>query len=456
MMSAIFILIGVVIFLKLKRFHQFIIFSLSALFPFTFGNFGSIPDFLVIEWLTIITFLILLHELNPLNSLEKKLKIIKFRGIGLFIGAILILIIWSIVSVINNEIINPIIMIGKTTGIRRTYFAIFNNILLFFTTILFFSTQYPKFEIRKFFKIVLYITLIIGFVRIYTFYYHLNTPFLTNLFQYNSDMMISKTGISYRFSGLDYAATIGIPALCCSYIYRNKLNVFILLLLILFVFLSGGRTVMMGAIFSIIIFSFLFLPKNFIYLTVAIGLLFFIGIVFLPQSFLEGQMSRLTTLEEKGGYLGQDPWRGMAWYLFFKNFASNPLFGKGITDYTGFIYSTLPGTEEFARQQLFAGGHGAYFSLLSTFGVGGITYFIIMVWGGAFLALKKIKKYLAHDQDKTAVALFCFILLIIFSIDCITGHNGLDVPFLFYAVGLICSLRVIENNPAVTINENNN
>ncbi len=89
--------------------------------------------------------------------------------------------------------------------------------------------------------------------------------------------------------------------------------------------------------------------------------------------------------------MGQDPWRGMAWYLDFKSFSAHPILGKGITDYIGFIYSTAPGTESFARKQLFAGGHGAYFSLLSTFGIGGILYFIIILWGGVILSFQKNK-----------------------------------------------------------------
>ena len=40
------------------------------------------------------------------------------------------------------------------------------------------------------------------------------------------------------------------------------------------------------------------------------------------------------------------------------------------------------------------------------------------------------------------------MILIILSVDCITGHNGFDVPFLFYAVGLICAVKVLENNIA--------
>ncbi len=57
MISLILIPVSIFIFLKLKREHQFIIFSFAALYPFTFGDLRSIPDLLIIEWLTLVTFL---------------------------------------------------------------------------------------------------------------------------------------------------------------------------------------------------------------------------------------------------------------------------------------------------------------------------------------------------------------------------------------------------------------
>ena len=451
MISLILIPISIFVFLKLKRETQFFIFSLAALYPFTFGDLRSIPDLLIIEWLTLVAFISLINELNPVNSVEKRLKRIKFRGIEIFIFAFIILVTWTLISIINHEIINPSVSLGSTTGTKRTYFSIFNDLLLFFTTVLFIVTQHEQIDFKKFFKFLLNVTIVIGIIRIFTFYFQLKTPLLSGLFQYNSGEMTEAGGVAYRFSGLDYAATMGIPALFALYVFKKKLNLMFLLILLIFVFLSGGRTIMMGVVLAIVIFSFLFLPKNFIYITVAGSILFVLAILFLPHTFIEGQIGRLSTLKETG-FMGQDPWRGMAWYLYFKSFAAHPILGKGITDYAGFIYSTFPGTESFARQQLFAGGHGAYFSLLSTFGIGGILYFIIILWGGVILSFRKIKQYINFDEEKTAIAVFCFMLLIIFSVDCVTGHNGFDVPFMFYVVGLICSIKVLENNPAYSEN----
>ncbi|MFW9929609.1 MAG: O-antigen ligase family protein, partial [Candidatus Thorarchaeota archaeon] len=379
---------------------------------------------------------------------------IKYKGIEIFIFAIILLIIWVVVSLIKNQILAQNVA-GTQTGVKRTYFNIFNNILIFFTTIIFFSTQYYKISVEKLIKTILYVTVVIGFVRIFTYHFGLPTPLLTGFFAYNTGTMQMGGGeIAQRFAGLDYATAIGLPALFALYIYKNKLNFFILITFLIFLFLSGGRTTMIGATVAVIVFSILFLPKNLIYLIVAAGIFFTIAMIILPQGFLEGQATRLSTLHQSG-FMGVDVWRGTAWYMFLKSFLANPIFGKGIGDYYGFIYSPVPLTEQFARAQLFSGGHGCYFSLLGIFGLGGIIYFLIMVFGGIILSFRKIKEYLDIDRDKTAIAIFCFIQLAILSFVFITGYNGTaNVTFLFYLVGLICSIRVMENNPRFNQGEN--
>ena len=449
MTSLILVIISVVIFLRLNRHYQFVVFSLAALYPFTFGDLSSIPDVLVVEWLTILTFLSLINQIIPLNSLNKKLKSIRFKGLEIFIFALFLLITWVLISYINNEIFSNVTVSGSKASTKRAYFEIFNNVLIFFTTIIFLASYYQEMNIEKLLKTILYCTLIIGFVRIFAFYLNIDAPLLGGIFNYNPESAMSAGLSAQRLLGLDYTAAIGIPAIFSLYIYKNKLNFFILFILLAFLFLSGGRTTMIGVFISIVIFSIVFLPKNFVYFIIASGFIFLIAIFFLPHSFFENKINRLSTMQETG-FMGQDIWRGTAWYFFLKNFVANPIFGKGIGNFTSFIYSTVPGTEYFVRQQMIMGGHGSYFSLLGTLGLGGITYFLIMVFGGIILSFKKIKHYLEIDQDKTAIAVFSFMVLINISVILITGMNGLtDIPFVFYLVGLICSIRVIENFPAV-------
>ena len=167
-------------------------------------------------------------------------------------------------------------------------------------------------------------------------------------------------------------------------------------------------------------FPFSFFPRNFLYLIAAGGIFLILVSLFAPESVLQGQFGRLTSFDA-GHFMGQDAWRGLAWQIYFENFNDSPILGKGIIPYKGFIYSSIEGAKEFATTILFSGGHGSYFSLLSTFGLGGITYFLIMVFGGIYLSFRKIKQFINLDLNKTAIAVFCFMLILIKAVDFITS-----------------------------------
>ena len=391
MVSLILIPISIVIFLRLNRNYQFIMFTMVALYPFSFGDLRSVPDLFVIEWLTIITFISLINQLVPVYSSSKRLKLVKYRGIEIFVFATIILAVWTMISFVNNEILSTVTVSGEAGGTRRTYFDIFNNILIFYTTIIFFATQYEKLDVEKILTVVLYSSVLIGIVRAAAFYLRMKTPLLSGIFDYNPASEIDLGTSAQRLLGLDFVAAIGISAQFALYIYKKKFKLVVLFILLIYLFLSGGRTAMIGVVISISIFSLLFLPKNFVYFIVSGGLLLLIAFAFLPEGFLQSKLTRLSTVEQ-AGFLGQDIWRGTAWYFFLKNFAAHPIIGKGIGNYSGFIYSTFPGTEGFVRHQMASGGHGSYISLLSTLGLGGILYFLIMILGGIILSLKKSNK----------------------------------------------------------------
>ncbi len=447
MISIILILIIISIYLKLDKFYQYTLFSLSALFPLSFGDTGPIPSLLFIEWITIITFFLLINDLNPVYSNNKRIKILRYKGIEIFIFALIILAVLIFNSILQNEFFTKnVVAAADSKGVKRLYFNSFNNILIFFTTIIFVASYYDKFNFEKFFKIIVYFSVFVGILRIFSYFLKIDIPFLAGLFHYDSNPYNPSRygGTAYRISGLDTTSIIGIPAFFAYYIYKEKLSLIVLAIFFLFVFLSGGRTVMIGVTISILVFSFFFLPKNFIYLIVAGGIIIIIFMLFVPNNVLQGQTGRLTTLSS-GSFMGQDVSRGLAWKLYLENFIQNPIFGKGIGGPQKFILPDIPGAEMGIASQ-FAGGHGSYFSLLSMFGIAGITYFLIMVFGGIYLSFKKIKKWGNFNNDKTAIAVFCFMFLIIESINWITADNGLGLPELFYIVGFIASLTVIENN----------
>ena len=254
-------------------------------------------------------------------------------------------------------------------------------------------------------------------------------------------MVDKRTGLG----GMAETVTLGLPALFAYYIIKKKMNVLALILMLFFVFISGGRTIVVGVIFAITIFSLLFLPRNFIYLTIATGIFIILGSILLPESVLKGQFGRLTTLDS-GNFMGQDASRGLAWKIYLDNFSKFPVWGKGISPFEGFIYSSAELSSEFAKQAAYAGGHGSYLSLLSTFGLGGLVYFLIMLLGGVFLSFRKIRQNVQIDSIKTSIAVFCFMVLVIKVFDYITSGNGInETQTLFYIVGFVASLTVLQN-----------
>lgn len=454
MISLIPIIVGTIIFLKLNKFYQFTILTLVVFFPFSFGDFRSIPSLFIEEWLTFVVFLMLINELVPLNRVNKSLRLIKYNGIEIFIFALVILITWTIISYVNNEILyQSVKKIGDKIGSSRVYFGIIKNIILFFVVIMFAVTYYSEINFEKFFKILFVVSSIIGVLTVLSYFFKFEIPLLkgtfTSITAFTQGRIIEYGGLAFRFGGLAETVTIGLPSLFAYYTVKKKINMIILILFLFFVFISGGRTLMMGVMIAVTIFSVMFLPKNFIYLAIATGLLIVFSAIFLPQSVLEGQFGRLTSLNS-GNFMGQDVSRGLAWKLYLDNFSKNPIWGKGISEYSSFFYSSDKIAQEFAKFQVFAGGHGSYFSLLSTFGLGGIIYFLIMIIGGIFLSYKKIKQNINLDPIKTAIAVFVFMILIIKSIEFITAGDGLkDATTIFYSVGFICSLTVLSNRKDV-------
>lgn len=449
MITTLLVPIGAVIFLSLNRFYQFTVLSLAALLPFSFGDFRSIPNFQFIEWMPLLVFLILINEFIIINKARSKEKKLNFNGLQIFIFAIIILVIWATISYFQNEILttyknNNISNSGKT----RVYFAIINDIILYFSVSVFLVQYFDQIDFQKFFKILLNVALFLGFLRIIAHFLDFNIPFLSGAFDYGGEYgkyrKIEYGGTAYRLGGLSEVVIIGIPSLFAIYVVDKKINYFALLALMFFLFLSGGRTVLIGTFVSIFFISFFFFPKNFIYL-IGVGALFVIAAaIFLPESVLQGQTGRMTTLDA-GNFMGQDAFRGLAWKFYLDTFWENPIFGKGINVYSGFIFSSVRNAEEFARNLLFAGGHGSYFSLLAIFGIGGFTYFILFEFGALILSFSKIKYFLDTNQTLTSISVFAFMMLIIKSFDFITSLNGINVPILFYLAGVISSVKIYQN-----------
>lgn len=447
MISVIPVIIGAFIYIKLNKFSQFVVLSLASLLPISFGNFRSIPNFEIIEWLPLITFIMLINHIVPIGSKSRNRISINFRGVGIFLFALFILFVWTTVNYVDNEILSQTGKNVENIGSFRAYFGIYNNILLFFTTIIFAAVHYEEIDFERFFKFLLYAAIVLGFLRILFHFLELDFPFLSGRFNYGGEYgkhsKIKYGGKAFRFAGLGEVASIGLPALFSYFVFKKKFPFIELVLLLFLLFMSGGRTMMAGTIFAIVLFSFIFFPKNFIYLITIGGLFIVMAVIFLPDVF-QGQIGRFITFNSQDS-LGIDEGRALGWKLLAESFWANPIWGRGFSHINSTFYLGGSKYAAFAKEIAFGGGHGAYLSVLGIFGIGGITYLLIMVWGGVIFAYNKINQYLSVDTSRTAIAVFAFMILLINGFNYITGTNGLNEPSLFYSVGFLASLSVLQN-----------
>lgn len=445
--SLISIALFTIIFFSVNKFVQFCIITLSILFPISFGNIGFIKGLLVIEWFTPI---FLIYTLNNFLPLRNKGQLINFSGTKIFIAAMVILAVWLIQSYITNQLLTETIGTENQIGIRRMYYGVFSKIFLFFSTVIFLYSNITEIDIEKWLKVIIYFSLIFGIIRIFAYFMNFDTPLLSGTFNYNPRGGTKYGGVAYRIGGLSDVASIGISALVALYYLTKKFNVYATIIFFIVLFLSGGRTVLVGLSVSVVIYSLFFMQKNLLYIVLIVGFTGIIIFLVAPDKLIQGQLGRLSSFQ--GGVEQQDKGRYMTYRLSLENFMENPIFGKGIREYEGYITATNSKEVSFIRNQLFSGGHGSYITILGTFGIGGILYLGLMVFGGIILSFFKIRDYFYSNPYLAALSTFVFIMLIIKSIIYITEQNGISDPSLFYLTAIVSAIRVLENKDFTSIN----
>ncbi len=320
------------------------------------------------------------------------------------------------------------------------YTEIAINCLIFFTLIRY--VRLVNIDFYELFKILLLFSLIVGYFRLAGVYYGFDVPFVYGRFRYGDDFSYSLQ--AHRIGGLEQAAIYGIVSLLVILNY-SKYNFKYIIAFSLFIFLqinSGGRTSFFVLLIIIITYLTLFMKKKLnLFIGITAAVLIFLLLV--PQDLLNSQFSRILSIE--GGIQGQDNWRSTAYFYYLQNFLTNPIFGTGIQSA---VYLGSDSLGDFLSSQLRGGGHGAYVSILSTFGLVGLTYLLIFVFGGIIVSWKELQLKLFTKNEKLMI-LFIFLMLISNSITYYTGYNGYNDSTLFCFTGLlvgIISKRGGQNN----------
>jgi hypothetical protein len=439
--SLIYLAIGIALFLKCNHFWKFTILTLSVFFPLTLGNLGPINGFLIYEWIGPIFFII-----TFINKYKFGIKV-SYSNFKMFNFAILLLLLWSIINYMRNPVMaERLFGVSQEQGGLRTYYDIFIHSLIFISTPVFLSVYGEFIDIKKWLKTIVYFSLLLILVRIPAYFLNFEIPFLTGTFAYNPETLFSFGGFAFRIGGLSDAAGPGLAAFFCYGIISNQqrqMSFYIAMIFILAVFLSGGRAFWIGLVFAFGTVAF-FIYKKPIRIVVYTIITAVLILIFAPKDFIIGQTSRLSSFS--GGIKEQDQIRYIIYNISLMNFLENPVFGKGIgadKNYLGGISADIDG---FIIENLKTGGHGSYMAILSTFGIGGAVYFLIMLYGGIIVSFNQAKRFLHYKVFSSSIALFCLILLLIKAFEYLVGWNGVSDPALFFLVGLISFLKLRLND----------
>ncbi|MBN1599807.1 MAG: hypothetical protein JW894_16045 [Bacteroidales bacterium] len=339
----------------------------------------------------------------------------------IYFAAIFILVIWAIISWFRYPLSGSIGMgSGEGDVGIKSYLRIATGFCTFFIT---FWYVYHKqnFNYIAILKILIAFSLLIGLVRIVSYFLHFDIPLMYGSFRYNPEASGRYGGTAYRLSGLDLAGYCGAFSLIA---LRNTKKapsgiVFISLLAIftMYMFINAGRASTIGYLFALF-YYFTMVEKFDIRKIIAVVALIFVligSIQFLPEQMVVGQLSRITAIQ--GGIQGQyASRRGVIFKAFLEEFYKKPIFGRGIRPVS--IDQTNRNTE-WIQNQLADGGHGSYHSILGVFGLGGFFFLAVFLFLPIIQSHFKLNsKYLAYRP------IYIFIIL-----------NLLSKSLVFYAGG---------------------
>ena len=405
----------------------------SASYPFSFGKLGPIHDFLWIEALAPFFFIFGCFKL-----ISKKQHPFP-QGGRIVTSAIFVLSIWAFVHFVFNPVSSQQLLGGnKYSGGIRAYYTIFIGFCVFFYAMWFscYWSTYP-FCWGKLLSSLILLSLAAGFLRLLTYFLGVELPLLKGTFDYGE--MWHKT--AHRIGGLSNAGTLGIAALLGLY-HGKKWSFWFFLLLCAFVFLmimSGGRSSSVGVAVAFITYI-LFFQRTKIARSLLVTMIILAAVLLSLQiGLLSGQLGRIVCFE--GGFAKQGVGRSEMNKHMWKIFCNNPVMGKGIGRENE--DKNIP---DFSDKQFFKGGHGAYFSIMSIFGLGGIYFIVVTLFGNIFKALFCSRKSKLLPEDQPQIVAFIFIYMIIIAFEYTAGGNGYCDMKLFLLSGILAPIISQEKN----------
>jgi len=431
--------------------YKFTLFSISAFYPFFIpGGFIVInsPDWIMI--IAPITCLIFIVELaidkQPMFS----------RKAFIFFAAVGVIALWAVVNYIKNPVLGKQFSgASAEQGGIKSYFILFVGVTTFLCSYWF--SRYKKIDFNKWMTIILYLSFFIGILRIFSYFYNFYIPLLGGTYKYLFFWQLGE-GEPYRIGGLSEAATIGISSLIGLF-YKREWNTQAILLFagfLIMLILSGGRGTFIGVVLALMLYVSLINRKYF--LPLLLSVLLFAGIYtlfFINAQLGQTKIGRVLAYSDKD-VEGQES-RLIDARIFYEYFLENPVFGKGIGyDVSKFKDVKLEGAfQDVAIGNVIHGGHGAYMSIMGLFGIGGIFYFSVMLFGSIYYAYKIVKRNLHYRPDDVKLAVFAFILLITLAFTYVPGGDGYGDMTLWFLAGMIAGILAKDGDDKclITINK---
>ncbi len=417
------LIVGVIIVIRLSDNFKFALFSICVFIPFLFP-IRLARNLLCIELIAPIFFIYILFEL-----LINKRQLF-FRKAGIFFLAILVLSLWALFNYTKNPV-TGLLMGAKnvTEGGIRAYYTILVGIMIFFTSYWFFI--HKKLDVVKWMTSLAVVSFVIGYLRLAGYFLEFRLKFIGGTFSF-----APAEGLFSRIGGLTEISNLGISVLLAlgyemkwNKMFSIGLTGFFILLI-----MSGGRAQFFGIIAMLIAYNTVINRKKL--LPMIAGLLIVGSLYAMVYSYvtLPDQAQRLIDIQ--GKVTTDDSGRYTTYQQFIEIFEDNPVFGKGL----GFSEAQkAEGKITFMTKQAVLGGHGAYMSILATFGIGGFFYLLVSLLGGIYYAFR-IVKYRAANDTESMSALFAFLYLIGLSVVLVSGYAGYDILELYFMTGMVAGI----------------
>jgi len=423
------IVVGVVVFTKLRIDTKIILFCISVLFPLGSGTaFGSIEIFL---YHLMVPLILLSFATKKIPIGYKKMHpIAMIAGIGVFV-----LLIGLFISYLRNPVIARSLGGGEGTGYGiRSYLASIMCVIIYLISYTTGRNNLIKGE--KLLKALLITALVIGFLRILTYFGMVEIPILRGSLRYlfYEGSLVDFTEHSRRIGGLDIVA--GITVLSSFLLWDAKKSKYLAFIGfaagIVFIVLGGGRAAFLGISFALLLGLIRRGPKVLLRVIIPTVLAYFIMTQTTfggTRSVIESQQQRLfmyeqvferqaTRIESYTGLL--DAWR------------ENPVFGKGITP-----------TVEGSAGIVDIGGHGSYFSLVGLFGLFGLTFVLATIAYPLFKGIRLLfrRSTFSYERvNKFLLARFTTLFFVFYAFILSIGGSGYADPVLFFIAGFLVAL----------------